>query len=139
MNPVVTVLTVCFEDPFWVGVLEQTEGGRTRVCRVVFGAEPKEGEVYAYFLRNYTRLRWSPPVDAARQRAAHGNPKRAQRAAQAALSRPALGTKAQQALKLQQEQGKAARRVRKKARDEAAEARKFALRQEKRREKHKGH
>lgn len=38
-------LTVYFEDPFWVGVFERVEGGKLPVCKVTFGAEPKDYEV----------------------------------------------------------------------------------------------
>ena len=48
-------------------------------------------------------------------------------------------SKAQRAIALQREEGKAARARRSRAEREAEEARKFALRQEKRREKRKGH
>ena len=37
-------LTVYFEDPFWVGVLERIEDGALSVCKVTFGAEPKDYE-----------------------------------------------------------------------------------------------
>lgn len=37
--------TVFFEDPFWVGVYEREEPGGLTACRVVFGAEPKDGEI----------------------------------------------------------------------------------------------
>ena len=46
-----------------------------------------------------------------------------------------IGTKAQQALKLQQEQGKQARLARTRQQREAEEARKFQLRQARRKEK----
>ena len=36
-------LTVWFEDPFWVGMFQRTDGGRLSVAKVVFGAEPKKG------------------------------------------------------------------------------------------------
>ena len=55
------------------------------------------------------------------------------------LRTPGLGTKAQQALKLQQEQGKTARKRRSREEREAEAERQFALHREKRREKHKGH
>ena len=35
-------LTVFFEDPFWVGVFERISEGRLSVCKVTFGAEPKD-------------------------------------------------------------------------------------------------
>ena len=41
-------LTVFFEDPFWVGVFEGIEDGKLSVCKVPFGAEPKDYEVWEY-------------------------------------------------------------------------------------------
>lgn len=41
-------LTVTFEDPFWIGLYERQEAGRYSVCKITFGAEPKEPELYAF-------------------------------------------------------------------------------------------
>ena len=46
MNKSSICLTVFFEDPFWVGVFERQAQGELTVCKVTFGAEPKDGEVY---------------------------------------------------------------------------------------------
>ena len=56
-------LTVWFEDPFWVGLYERQSGGTYEVCRIVFGAEPRDYEVYAYLLENWRRLRFSPSME----------------------------------------------------------------------------
>lgn len=64
MNKSSICLTVFFEDPFWVGVFERQAQGALTVCKVTFGAEPKDGEVYAFVLRNYASLRFSPAVAA---------------------------------------------------------------------------
>ena len=78
MDSDLTRLTVFFEAPFWVGVFERFEGGTLSVCKITFGAEPKDYGVLSYVLKNYARLRFSPAVAAAvRQDAA--NPKRIQR------------------------------------------------------------
>ena len=78
MDSDLTRLMVFFEAPFWVGVFERFEGGTLSVCKVTFGAEPKDYDVFSYVLKNYARLRFSPAVAAAvRQDAA--NPKRMQR------------------------------------------------------------
>ena len=53
-------LTVVFDDPFWVGVFTRQEGGGLTAARTVFGAEPKDYEVYEYFLANWYSLRFSP-------------------------------------------------------------------------------
>ncbi len=50
-----------------------------------------------------------------------------------------IGAKAQQALKLQQEQGKLERKYRSREQREEEKQRQFELRQEKRKEKHRGH
>lgn len=137
---VFSILTVFFEDPFWVGVFERTQGGETAVCRVVFGAEPRDAQVYDLVLRAYAALRFSPAV-AATQRAedARMNPKRMQRLIRRQLAKPGASTKAQQALQLERERQALARRSRAKERKEAQADARFALRQSKRKEKHRGH
>lgn len=132
-------LTVYFEDPFWVGLYERGDGGTYQVCRIVFGAEPRDHEVYAFLLEHWRRLRFSPSMAADGPAERKVSPKRMQRQIKRQLQSPGIGTKAQQALKLQQEQGKEARRRRSREEREAEADRLFALRREKRREKHKGH
>ena len=41
-------LTVYFKYPFGVGVFEGIEDGKLSVCKVPFGAEPKDYEVWEY-------------------------------------------------------------------------------------------
>lgn len=133
-------LTVYFEDPFWVGLLERSGGGTWEACKVTFGPEPSDQEVYTFLLEHYRSLRFSPSMRAGRtaeQSAA--NPKRRQRQIKRQLERAGCSTRAQQALAAQREQGKEARRRRTREEREAEQERQFALRQKKRREKHKGH
>ena len=56
-------LTVYFESPFWVGVFERIENGKLSVCKVTFGSEPKDYEVWEYVLKNYYQLKFNPAVD----------------------------------------------------------------------------
>ena len=67
------------------------------------------------------------------------NPKRMQREAKKQMLEIGIGTKSQQALKLQQEQNKQVRKERSRKKKEAEEQRMFELKQQKKREKHKGH
>ena len=107
MEETASTLTVLFEDPFWVGIYERESDERYQVCKIIFGAEPQSAQVYQYLLQNWQRLRFSPalgiPTTAA---ATRPNPKRVQRDINKQLQQRGIGTKAQQALKLQQEQGK---------------------------------
>lgn len=127
-------LTVFFEEPFWVGVFERISEGKLSVCKVTFGAEPKDYEVYEFVLKNYCRLRFSPAV-AADVKEAGRNPKRIQREVRRQVQNTGTGTKAQQALKLQQEQLKMERKT---VSREAEKQRQFQLKQQKKKEKHRG-
>ena len=139
MDKVVSKLTVFFEEPFWVGVCERESDGRYEACKITFGSEPKDYEVYEFLLRNWYALEFSPSIGASALIEKRINPKRMQRSISSQLQNTGLGTKAQQALKLQQEQGKLARKVHAREEREAEKERQFALRLEKRKEKHRGH
>ena len=131
-------LTIYFEDPFWVGIFERIENRKLSVAKVTFGAEPKDDEVLEFINRNYYHLQFSPAVEAI-VKDTKKNPKRAQREAKKQTLETGIGTKSQQALKLQQEQNKQERKARSHEQREAESQRMFELKQIKKREKHKGH
>ena len=131
-------LTVFFEEPFWVGVFERIEDGRLSVAKVTFGAEPKDYEVQEYIKKYYFSLKFSPAVETV-VKDMKRNPKRMQREAKRQTIETGIGTKSQQALKLQQEQNKQERKERNRKKKEAEEQRMLELKQQKKREKHKGH
>ena len=138
MDKVNGKLTVYFEEPFWVGVFERIEDGKLSVAKVTFGAEPKDYEVQEYIQKYYFSLKFSPTVDTV-VKDIKRNPKRMQREAKKQMQETGIGTKSQQALKLQQEQNKQERKVRSREKKEADELRMFELKQQKKREKHRGH
>ena len=131
-------LTVFFEDPFWVGIFERIEDGKLSAAKVTFGAEPKDYEVKEYVDRYYFCLKFSPAVNA-EIKDARINPKRAVREAKKQTMESGIGTKSQQALKLQQEENKLIRKERSRKEREEENDRLFELKQQKKKEKHKGH
>ena len=131
-------LTVYFEDPFWVGVFERTQNGTLSVCKITFGAEPKDYAVHAYVLRHFYELRFSPALSA-RQHVQCSSPKRRQRQVQKQLSGAGVGTKSMQALAAQREQLKTERKQQSRAQQEAEQQRRSEQKQRKKLEKHKGH
>ena len=132
-------LTVFFEEPFYIALYERTQDGYTQVCRVVFGKEPTDAEIYEYFLSNWTRLKFSPPVPVDAVSQARKKPKRVQREIHRQLSgKITTGTKSQQALSLQHEQAKSERRENKKQRRLLEAQQKYELRRQKKKEKHRG-
>ena len=106
-------LTVYFEEPFWVGVFERIEDGKLSVAKVTFGAEPKDYEVQEYIQKYYFSLKFSPAVETV-VKDIKRNPKRMQREAKE-------------------------HKEKSRKKKEAEEQRMFELKQQKKREKHKGH
>lgn len=139
MSTIVSKFTVFFEEPFWVGLFEREEDSKYEVCKVTFGPEPKEYIVYDFMLKNQEKLKFSPDVETHRSNKKCVNPKRMQREIKKQVSDAGIGTKAQQALKLQQEQMKTERKIRSKEQRDAEKERMFELKQQKRKEKHRGH
>lgn len=139
MNKTVSKLTVFFETPFWVGVLEREENGLYEACKITFFSEPKDCEIYDFMQRNGYRLQFSPPVKASSRPGKCVSPKRMQREIKKQLQANGIGAKAQQALKLQQEQNKLNRKADGRQQQKEEKDRRFELHRQKRKEKHRGH
>ena len=107
------------------------------MCKVVFGAEPKDYEVWEYLLKNYSRLRFSPSVETVVKKESV-NPKRLQRKIRKETVATGIGTKSQQALQMQREENKLVRKALSRKQREAEKQRQFELKQQKRKEKHRG-
>ena len=127
-------LTVYFEEPFWVGIFEHIEDGKLSVAKVTFGVEPKDYEVQEYIQKYYFGLKFSPAVEAI-VKDIKRNPKRMQRAAKKQILETGIGTKSQQALKLQHDQSKSEHILQNKKQKELDKMRLFALKQQKKKEK----
>lgn len=131
-------LTILFENPFWIGLYERIDGDKYEVCKITFGAEPKDYEICDFLLKNWHKLKFSPPVKTDKVEEHKINPKRMQRKINSQLENKGIGTKAQQALKLQHEQTKIERKTKSREQKEAEKERQFVLRQEKKKAKHRG-
>lgn len=137
MNKVQIKLTVLFDGAFWIGVFERIIDNKLEVAKVTFGAEPKEIEIYNFILYKYQYLKFSNGVYMDSKKQAEINPKRMKRLVKKQVNR-SLGTKSQQALKLQQEQNKIDRKSITKQKKEEFIKLKFEIKQKKRQQKHKG-
>lgn len=137
MEKITGQLTVFFDDPFWVGVFERIEENKLSVCRVVFGAEPKDYEVYDFILKNYSNLKFSSSIKVEVKKGI-ANPKRLQREARKQSKQVGIGTKSQLALQQQREEIKLERKTKIRQRRKLEKQKKFELKQEKRKQKHRG-
>ena len=133
-----TRLTVFFEDPFWVGVFERIDEEKLSVCKVTFGAEPKDYDVLEFVLQHYNELVFSPAVETETRQIAD-NSKRRLRNARKQTEHSGIGTKSQQALQLQREEMKTERRQISREERDAEAQRRFEMKQLKKKEKRRGH
>ena len=133
-------LTIFFEDPFWVAVVERQADGRLQAARHLFGGEPTPAEVLEFVLCRLSslieRASVALAIDAPQRRVI--NPKRAAREAGRALAQRGSSTQSQEALRLQLEQNKQVHQLHSKAEREAAAAYKRQLKVEKAKARHRG-
>src|SRR5690349_3338648 len=102
-------LTILFQPPYWVGILEVARADQLLVARHIFGAEPNDAEIYDFVQRDLLLLMQTmthgivlDPVTSERR----PNPKRLQREIKRAIAEQGISSKAQEALRLQIEAGK---------------------------------
>ena len=103
----------------------------------MFGAEPKDYEVYDFILKNYSNLKFSSSIKVEVKKGI-ANPKRLQREARKQSKQVGIGTKSQLALQQQREEMKLERKTKIRQRRKLEKQKKFELKQEKRKQKHRG-
>jgi hypothetical protein len=134
-------LTILFDAPYWIAVLEVERENILYAARYIFGAEPSDQEVYEFVQRDLlalqTRMTAGVAVTEAQYR--HVNPKRVQREIRRQLAQPAISTKAQDAMRLQIEQNKHNAVQKSRLERKAQRDRKRELSREKAKAQHRGH
>lgn len=134
-----TKLTVFFDGQFWLGIFERIDEEMLETSKVVFGAEPKDYEIFSFILNNYYKLKFSSPITVLAMDFKKINPKRQHRLINKEINDKGIGTKAQQAIKLEQEARKTEKEKLSKEKREEQEKIKFQKHKDKRKEKKKGH
>ena len=79
MQPIVSKLTVLFEDPSWIDLYEVEDEKVYFVCKIMFGVEPKDCEVYDLILKIWHKFRFYQTKDDLPISEKRINPKRRQR------------------------------------------------------------
>lgn len=138
MDKVSLKLQVFFQDPFWIGICERISDTNLSVCKVTFGSEPKDYEVQEFLLNHWYQLRFSPTTEVTVKQKEKINPKRLQRDVKKQVQNISICTKSQIALKLQHDESKNARKEFTRKQKEEEQERLFALKQQRKKEKHKG-
>ncbi|WP_050636670.1 YjdF family protein [Candidatus Stoquefichus sp. SB1] len=138
MDKISLQLTVYFENPFWMGMFELVDQSQLQVSRIIFGKEPMNEDILQAIYNQFCQLKLSPAVEV-KNKPKHISYKRLQRDVKKQLQQQGVGTKSQIALKMQYEVSKQEHLVERKKRLEKEKQMKFVLKQQKKKEKHRGH
>lgn len=135
--------TILLEDAFWIGVFERNDETGYSVARQIFGSEPTDPEIYEFISLHYQELKFTSPKEFTVV-IKRKNPKRMKREVRKEMEGVKSAAKAtvsfaQEAMRLALEENKKLKKNQSTAEKEAEKQMKFLLKQEKRKEKHRGH
>lgn len=106
-------LTVFFDGQFWVGLIERKTEAGLFASRHIFGAEPKDEEIFAFVNKQLIAVVNSQTVAVSVEEEPRKpiNPKRMAREVAREMKVAPVSTKAQEALRLQLEENKKEKRA----------------------------
>ena len=134
--------TIFFEKRFWVGTFERTDKEGYAIARHIFGGEPSDPEIHEFVLNHYHELKFgeAKEINIQIQRM---NPKRLQREVRREMAKmketASPSTLAQDYMREEIEKKKKEKKSLSSAEKQARKEGQFTLKQEKRKEKHRGH
>lgn len=134
--------TIFFEKRFWVGTFERTDKEGYAVARHIFGGEPSDPEIYEFVLNHYHELKFGEAKEVSIQ-IKRMNPKRVQREVRREMEKiketTGPSTLAQDYMRGEIEKKKKEKKSANIAEKQARKDEQFALKQKKKKEKHRGH
>lgn len=140
-------LTVYFDSDFWYGLIEyETLDGRYGACKYLFGKEPKDSEVLEFVntqllslvnRQEHVLLQTKKQETVSHKRIK--NPKRMQREINKEKQKPVVSTKAQKTISEVRNELKQMQKKFTKQQKADLKAQRFLQKQEKKRQKKKGH
>lgn len=134
--------TIFFEKKFWVGTFERTDKEGYALARHIFGGEPSDTEIHEFVLNHYHELKFGEAKEVSIQ-IQRMNPKRVQREVRREMAKmketTPSSTLAQDYMREEIEKKKKEKKSISSVEKQARKDEQFALKQEKRKEKHRGH
>lgn len=134
--------TIFFDKRYWVGTFERTDKAGYAVAQHIFGAEPTNPEVYEFVLNHYQELKFGKPKEFTLE-IKRINPKRVQKEVRREMERMKETTKpstfAQDYMREELEKKKLQKVHQSSAEKQAHKEGQFALKQQKKKEKQRGH
>ncbi len=136
-------VTVLLENSLWAGIFERDDDEGYAVARKIFGSEPSDAELYDFVSHHYIELKFSEPQKEIKLIIKRKNPKRVLREVKKQIKKSSNNhvpmTRAEEALKLELEKNKKQRHQISRAEKLAKAEVKFQLKQQKKKQKHRGH
>lgn len=134
--------TIFFEKRYWVGTFERTDKEGYAVARHIFGGEPSDPEIHEFVLNHFHELKFGEPKEVTIE-IQRMNPKRVQREVRREMEKMKASTRpstlAQDYMREELEKKKKERKSISSAEKQAYKDEQFAIRQQKKKEKQKGH
>jgi hypothetical protein len=134
-------LSILYESPFWIGLIEEERDGLLYATRYLFGSEPSAENVYEFILScEYKNLiegmTVGLPLDRVTKRCT--NPKRLQRQIRREKERVGISNQSREVMRLEQEKNKKERLLISQEEQIAKRNYKRELAKNKRKQKHRG-
>lgn len=134
-------VTVLIENSFWVGIFERNDDDGYAVARQIFGGEPSDAELHDFVLSHFDELKFTEPHEF-QLIIKRKSPKRMLREVRKEMEKAKKGlpnvTHAQDILRVDLEKRKKIKKTVSKAEKEALLEKKFQIKQDKRKKKHRG-
>lgn len=135
--------TIFFEKKYWVGTFERLDKEGYAIARHIFGGEPSDPEVYEFVLAHYHELQFGEAIKEIDVQIHRVNPKRVQREVRREMERVKEegrpSTFAQDYMREELEKHKKERKQASSAEKRDRQEKQFALKQEKKKQKQRGH
>lgn len=139
MQKITTTLTVFFEPPYWIGVIEKIENDKLSVNKVTFESEPKDYLLYDFYNKNQYSLKFSRPMNIEKRAIKKKiNPKRMHREINKSLKSRGVSTKSQEAMRLERERDKSQKKYDRSKENREESQKKYLMKKEKKKQKKKG-
>jgi hypothetical protein len=130
---------VFFENPFWVGMITIEDNDKIYAAKWIFGSEPNESEIYNFVLNDYNKLNFIESLNQNNRQEYKKNLKRIQREIRKQQEYGRNLKKSYDIIKKQYENNKLEKKKNKTKKKYEELQKKFNLKQEKKKQKHRGH
>jgi len=135
---VTSVFTIFFEDPFWVGILEENYNGINYMGKHIFGAEPSNSELLQFYIYEFNKI-GKVKIGETEIKTKKMSFKKSLNKSKKVQNKSGVGTKSQNLFQKAFEETMAIKKNEKKGEEILDKEEKYRKKQEKKLEKRKGH